>query len=193
MERMPSSVTARALHPTEDFPPAQEQVVSSITSRASGPQHSFRAYSDDIKEDEVQAVVSEVVAAQPLEEVAVTVVISDINTSQGENDETISHAIEPAAGITPETPEASLPMPEVPTERPKSPWTPSYSVTVQGPGAEAEADVEELEQLPPTTVQVHAVDIVTEVMTTADVPVIRTDDEDEALIVSQADTVSMII
>jgi hypothetical protein len=35
-------------------------------------------------------------------------------------------------------------------DRPKSPWTPSYSVTIQGSAAQ-DSDLDQLEQLPPST------------------------------------------
>lgn len=48
-----------------------------------------------------------------------------------------------------ETSEAIV-TPEVETERPKSPWTPSYTVTTQGPGAADDSkELAELESLEP--------------------------------------------
>ncbi len=46
------------------------------------------------------------------------------------------------------------PVVELEAERPRSPWTPSYSVITQGPGTESEnvaddAEIAELDQLPP--------------------------------------------
>ncbi|KAK0204729.1 hypothetical protein DFS33DRAFT_1322376 [Desarmillaria ectypa] len=47
-------------------------------------------------------------------------------------------------------------------ERPKSPWTPSYSVTTQGPGIHAEEDIPAIEELPlpPSQVPVVALTLV---------------------------------
>lgn len=49
-----------------------------------------------------------------------------------------------------------LTAPDSEVERPKSPWTPSYSVTTQGPNDSAPVegvdDLEDLEQLPPLAV-----------------------------------------
>ena len=60
-------------------------------------------------------------------------------------------ATEPASISRSPSPSPSL------QERPKSPWTPSYSVTTQGPGTvEEEKEIEQLEQLPPV-VQEEAV------------------------------------
>lgn len=38
-------------------------------------------------------------------------------------------------------------------ERPKSPWTPSYSVTTQGSATHETADLDELDQLPPRAIE----------------------------------------
>jgi hypothetical protein len=58
---------------------------------------------------------------------------------------------EPAAAAPESTADALSPA--EPEERPKSPWTPSYSVTTQGNGIpEENADVQEIEQLPPVAV-----------------------------------------
>jgi hypothetical protein len=40
-------------------------------------------------------------------------------------------------------------------ERPKSPWTPSYSVTKQGPSEDSE-ELDDLEQLPGPVTNIHA-------------------------------------
>ena len=55
--------------------------------------------------------------------------------------------------------EASVAPAAADIERPKSPWTPSYSVTSQGPGIAAEdsKEVEKLEQLPPPAEQPEVV------------------------------------
>ncbi|CCM04302.1 uncharacterized protein FIBRA_06473 [Fibroporia radiculosa] len=57
--------------------------------------------------------------------------------------------------------EVSSPSGEAEIERPKSPWTPSYSVTVQGPGtdevtAEDQDEIAELDQLPPPAEAISA-------------------------------------
>ena len=80
----------------------------------------------------------------------------------------VEEAVEaPAIAVTSETAEdtplvVDTDAPAVPAadiERPKSPWTPSYSVTTQGPSVtEEEAkEVEELEQLPPPVGQPQVV------------------------------------
>lgn len=68
-----------------------------------------------------------------------------------------AEASTPEISVTPDTTAASEddPVPSTPAvaeaDRPKSPWTPSYSVVVQGPGIVADdaAELKELEQLPP--------------------------------------------
>ncbi|KAJ3552185.1 hypothetical protein NM688_g4289 [Phlebia brevispora] len=56
----------------------------------------------------------------------------------------------------PTEPVSAVEEPKVEAEHPKSPWTPSYSVTTQGPGTDVPDDSEELaalEQLPPADKQ----------------------------------------
>ncbi|KAK7044230.1 hypothetical protein VNI00_007952 [Paramarasmius palmivorus] len=60
-------------------------------------------------------------------------------------------AEEEAALSTDDTRSSQLDVQSSDIERPKSPWTPSYSVTSQGPSIAAEEDIPEIERLPPSS------------------------------------------
>ena len=103
--------------------------------------------------EEVPAVEAAPVEDVSVEEEAeVEVPVVSIDTVQ---DEPEPESVEVAESVA--ISRSPSPSPSV-QEHPKSPWTPSYSVTTQGPGANAEEEkeIEQLEQLPPV-VQEEAV------------------------------------
>ena len=109
---------------------------------------------------------------------AVTVVVQD------ESGET-AVAVE-----TPAVPEDAT-APAEPVARPKSPWTPSYSVVRQGSGSVPPEEVEELEQLPPpVAAEVTAEPEVAEI--TIPVPVILTEVVEESASDLPAEEVSFL-
>jgi len=97
---------------------------------------------DDIDPSHAQTpeiIIDEVAAIVP--EIAANVEVA--RQSQDDADVAVQSAVEAALG---EVEEAHL----------KSPWTPSYSVTVQGHVAQSDEGLEDLEQLPPSAV--HSVE-----------------------------------
>ncbi|KAI0925994.1 hypothetical protein AcV5_008576 [Taiwanofungus camphoratus] len=85
-----------------------------------------------------------------------------------------------------ETADTLLPEKEAEEDRPKSPWTPSYSVTMQGPGTGAPDvtedgdEIAELEQLPPPAAEAQSEFIAPDFKeTTLEVPVIVATPEEE--------------
>ncbi|KAF9069254.1 hypothetical protein BDP27DRAFT_1447842 [Rhodocollybia butyracea] len=122
-----------------------------------------------VNSDDIESKVNEVDAVQPLE----VAEVEAMERSTANAEITVDSDIEP----TPETASAEVAVAEPPShdvedvasaqslgeidtsnlsvntpeiERPKSPWTPSYSVTSQGPGIDKEEDIPEIEQLPST-------------------------------------------
>ncbi|KZT07623.1 uncharacterized protein LAESUDRAFT_811890 [Laetiporus sulphureus 93-53] len=141
------------------------------SSNASGTHRSKR-----IQEQEVPATSIISAAEKAVPEAGISVVEEDatpavtIDVSEDIAGKVVEQDNLPAA-------EGSLPAAATETERPKSPWTPSYSVTRQGSGVDADADedkeeIAELEQLPPPANEAQAESSTVEETAIA-VPVIR--------------------
>ena len=133
---------------------------------------------DEHAADEIVDAPAETVEGSSEVAPAVTVVVQD------ESGET-AIAVE-----TPAAPEDAT-APAEPVARPKSPWTPSYSVVRQGSGSVPPEEVEELEQLPPpVTAEVTAEPEVAEI--TIPVPVILTEVVEEPASDLPAEEVSLL-
>lgn len=163
-----------------------------------------------VVEHEVEAPTPNVVDAEA--EVAAEVVVAEVAEAATEGSAEIATSIEQTeateeGSVIDDAPTIAITVPEpqgddveitpdVSTvaldaaERPKSPWTPSYSVIMQGPGvgapeAEDSEEIAELEQLPPSADETA----VESVVITVEVPEIHT----EAVAEEPATTLSEII
>lgn len=175
-------VASAVVDATPDVAPSEAEIVEPIESLPAegsstilAPEVAVEAPEVVVAEpaiDNIEAPVE--VAEEPSEVVpAVTVVVED------ESGET-------AVAVEVPAPE-HIPAPAEPVARPKSPWTPSYSVVRQG--SVPPDDVEELEQLPSTAVEVNSGPEVAE--TTIPIPVILTEVFEEPASDSPTEEVSL--
>ncbi|KAH7930187.1 hypothetical protein BV22DRAFT_80986 [Leucogyrophana mollusca] len=134
-----------------------------------------------VKDAEAAVPEVEVEVATVQEETTVTELVEDQQTISHETEDAeedvIDHSsfiVEDESSATADRPEVQVdvehltPQEESVIERPRSPWTPSYSVTRQGPGEpeEEEKELAELEQLPSSVAEASVDESVPSVVVT---------------------------